>query len=165
MAEKANNHRPGCIGWWVIFLKHTTFGIYFFDFLRGKVPGMLEIQADSEKNRKKKYLWEMDQNVVPLVMTQVKTYMYLSDALVQSSRGFGYFEHLNLVYKAAQMQSLTQEDGFYHTFCSTSILSTFLFIGPYFAIRWQGKWVAKSLINQAESQADGHCMITRFLCR
>ena len=29
------------------------------------------------------------------------------------------------------MQSLTQVDGFYHTFCSTSILSNFLFIGPY----------------------------------
>ena len=52
-------------------------------------------------------------------------------ALDQSSRGLWYFEHLNLAYRAAQMQGLTQVDGFYHTFCSTSILSPFLFMGPY----------------------------------
>ena len=70
----------------------------------------------------------MDQNVVRPEVPKVKT--CLSKALDQSSRGFWYFEHLKLAYRAAQMQSLTQIDGIYHTFCSTSILSTYLFIGP-----------------------------------
>ena len=101
-----------------------------FDFLRGKVPGTLEIQAASEKSRRK--LREKDiclRDVIRPVVPQVKT--CLSKALDQYSRSFWYFENLNLAYRAAQMQSLTQVDGFYHTFCSTSILSTFFFIGPY----------------------------------
>ena len=65
----------------------------------------------------------MDQNVVQPLMLKVKT--CLRTALDQFSRGFWYFEHLHLAYSAAQMQSLTQVDGFSHTFCSTSILSTF----------------------------------------
>ena len=67
-------------------------------------------------------------NVFRTVMSKVKT--CLSKALDQSSRGFWYFEHLNHAYRAAQTQNSTQVDGFYHTFCSTSILSTFLVIGP-----------------------------------
>ena len=69
-----------------------------------------------------------DQNVVRPTILEVK--MHLRKALDQSARGFWYFEHLNLAYRAAQTQSLTQVDGFFYTFCSTSIVSTFLFIGP-----------------------------------
>ena len=133
MAEKANNHCPGCNGWWVIFHKHTTFGRFFFlswkERCQGRWKSKLTQRRIAGNSGRKKSLQEMDQNVVRPVMPQVKT--CLSEALDQSSQGFWYFEHLNLAYRAAEVQSSTLLDGFYHTFCSTSILSTFLFIGPY----------------------------------
>ena len=133
MAEKSNNHCPGCNGWWVISHKHTTFERFFLlsweERCRGRWKSKLTQRRIADNSGRKKSLWEMDQNVVRPVMLQVKTCQ--SKAFDQSSRGFWYFEHLNLAYRVAQMQSLTQVDGFYHTFCSTSILSAFLFIGPY----------------------------------
>ena len=63
---------------------------------------------------RKKSLWEIDQNLVRPVKPQVKT--CLSKVLDQSSWDFWYFEHLNLAYRAAQMQSLTQVDGSYLSF-------------------------------------------------
>ena len=90
----------------------------------------------------------MDQNVVRPVMPQVKRCR--SKALDQSSRGFWYFEHLNLAYRAAQMKSLTQVDGFYHTFCSIPILSTFFIHRTLF----QKKTWAKCF--------GSHCMEERF---
>ena len=115
----------------------------------------------ADNSGRKKSLWEMDQNLVRPVMPEVKTCQM--KALDQSSRGFWYFEHLNLAYRAAQMQSLTQEDGFYHTLSSTSILSTFLLIGPYWAryktrqawyltYRWNWIWLSTELISR-----DGRC--------
>ena len=81
----------------------------------------------------------MDQNVIrPVMPKRVKTSP--SKALDQSSRGFWYFEHLNLACRAAQIQNLPQVDWFYHTFCSTSILSTFLFIGPYLWLWFEVAW-------------------------
>ena len=92
--------------------------------------------------------WWFEQNNSPhfrekyLVLSYLKTCQ--SKALDQSSRGFWYFEHLNLAYRATQMQSLTEIDGLYHTFCSTSSLSTFLFIGPYLRRRGpQTEWKNK----------------------
>ena len=135
-AEKANNHCPRCNGSWVIFHKRTTFGRFFFWFPEPRRKGARDVgnsswlREESQMTPGEKSLcetWTRMLSVRP-VMPKVKT--CLSKALDQSSRGFWYFEHLNLAYRAGQMQSLTQVDGFYHTFYSTSILSTFLFIGP-----------------------------------
>ena len=46
MAEKANNHCPGC-NWWVIFHKHTTFGRLFLisweKMCQGRNPSWLRL--------------------------------------------------------------------------------------------------------------------------
>ena len=102
-------------------------------FLRGKVPGRLEIETYSEKNRR----WLRDKGVFLIdwpewcrpVMLKVNTCR--KKAIDKFSLDFWYCEQVNRASRAPQMQISTQEvTGFWHTFCSASIMST-LFIGPY----------------------------------
>ena len=111
--RRAINHCPGCNGWGVIFHKHKTFGRFFFPERKG---------AREVGNP----YWPTEKlQMTPAEINSCERWTkMLSDRLCRrlkhawgklfSSRGFWYFEHLILADKSAQMQSLTQIDGFYH---------------------------------------------------
>ena len=66
MAEKANNHCPGCNGW----SKVCTF---WEERCQGCWKSKLTQPKVADDSGRKKFLWEMDQNVVRPLMLKVKT--------------------------------------------------------------------------------------------